>query len=219
MHLRLVGIDCATQDAKIGVAFGNFRNKRLTVLEAFACTKEKSAANEISKWLQKGNKPALLAFDAPLGWPQTLSRVLAKHRAGEELRADAHDMFRRATDISIKQKTGKTPLDVGADRIARTAHAALCLLRDIRSKLDLERIPLAWEWPPTELLSAIEVYPAATLRAHELPSSGYKKFNQTAARKEIIEDLETIVELPYDVVKKMEASAEGSGQLTVDSGR
>lgn len=26
MHLRLVGIDCATQDAKIGVAFGNLRN-------------------------------------------------------------------------------------------------------------------------------------------------------------------------------------------------
>ncbi len=44
MHVRLVGIDCATQDAKIGVAFGNFRNKTLTVLEAFVCTKEKSAA-------------------------------------------------------------------------------------------------------------------------------------------------------------------------------
>lgn len=86
MHLRLVGIDCATQDAKIGVAFGSFRNKTLTVLDAYACTKEKTAAIEISKWLQNGKKPALLAIDAPLVWPQTLSRVLATHRAGEELR-------------------------------------------------------------------------------------------------------------------------------------
>ena len=143
MQIRIVGIDCATKDAKIGVAFGEFKNETLTVLEAFVCTKEKSAANQVSKWLKKGKKPALLAIDAPLGWPLTLSRVLATHRAGEELRADGHDMFRRATDIFIKQKTGKTPLDVGADRIARTAHAALCLLRDISVKLDLERLPLA----------------------------------------------------------------------------
>jgi hypothetical protein len=208
MQMRLVGIDCATQDAKIGVAFGSFRNKTLTVLEAFACTKEKTAAIEISKWLQEGEMPALLAIDAPLGWPQTLSRVLATHRAGEELRAEAHDMFRRATDIFIKQKTGKTPLDVGADRIARTAHAALCLFRDIRSNVNLERIPLAWEWPPAELISAIEVYPAATLKAHKFRSSGYKKFHQTAERKEIIEDLERLVELSADVLQKMEASAD-----------
>ncbi len=137
-----------------------------------------------------------------------LSRVLAKHRAGEELRADAHEMFRRATDIFIKQKTGKTPLDVGADRIARTAHAALCLLRDVRSMLNLERIPLAWEWPPAELISAIEVYPAATLKAHQFRSSGYKKPNQTAERKEIIKKLEPIVELPSDLLQKMDASAD-----------
>ncbi len=133
MHLRLVGIDCATQDAKIGVAFGNFNNQTLTVLEAFACTKEKTAAIEISKWLQEGEKPALLAIDAPLGWPQTLSRVLATHRAGEELRADAHNMFRRTTDIFIKDKTGKTPLDVGADRIG--AHCARRALPSSRYSL------------------------------------------------------------------------------------
>jgi len=208
MHLRLVGIDCATQDAKIGVAFGSFRNETVTVLDAFACTKEKTAAIEISKWLQEGEKPALLAIDAPLGWPQTLSRVLATHRAGEELKADAHDMFRRATDVFIKQKTGKTPLDVGADRIARTAHAALCLLRDIRCNLKLERIALAWEWPPAELLSAIEVYPAGTLKAHRFRSSGYKKFNQIAEREETIRALRPTVLLPDEVLQKMESSAD-----------
>ncbi len=110
MEIRLIGIDCATEDAKIGVAFGKFYNDSLTVTEAFACTKEKSAANQISNWLQNGEETTLLALDAPLGWPQPLSRVLATHRAGEELQADAHDMFRRATDIFIKQKTRKTPL-------------------------------------------------------------------------------------------------------------
>ena len=206
--MRLVGIDCATQDAKIGVAFGTFTNERLTVSEAFACTKEKGAANAISEWLQSGKQPALIAIDAPLGWPKILSRVLATHRAGEELKADAHDMFRRATDVFIKQKTGKTPLDVGADRIARTAHAALCLLRDIRSKLGLERIPLAWEWPPAELISTVEVYPAATLKVHGFRAGGYKKPNQTPERKEIISNLEELIELPPDLLQKLESSAD-----------
>ncbi len=181
--MSLVRIDCATQDAKIGVAFGSFSKKTLTVLEAFACTKEKTAAIEISKWLQEGEKAALLATDAPLGWPQPLSRVLATHRAGEELRANAHDMFRRATDIFIKQKTGKTPLDVGADRIARTANAALCLLRDIRSNLNLARSPLAWEWPPAELISATNHSRGGAIRSVPPRGSGWLPFDSSRVRE------------------------------------
>ena len=62
----------------------------------------------------------------------------------------------------IQQKLKKTPLDVGADRIARTAYAALHLLGSVRVQLHLS-IPLAWAPTDISVVAAIEVYPAATL--------------------------------------------------------
>ena len=208
MEIKVLGIDCATQDAKIGLAVGRFAHGCLTIQEAFACTREESAAAAITKRLSIGREPALLAIDAPLGWPQTLARVLANHRAGEALEAEAHDMFRRETDVFIKKKTGKTPLDVGADRIARTAYAALRLLRDIKTNLRRERIPLAWHCPPTHDLSVIEVYPAATLIGHGFRSGGYKKADQSAQRNEMIDKLRSVAEFSGDVADAMLRSAD-----------
>ena len=127
-------------------------------------------------------------MDAPLGWPTLLSRSLVKHRAGEKIATAPNDMFRRETDRFIKEKLGKTPLDVGADRIARTAHAALRLLGDLRGHLRTP-IPLAWAPAPIFGVTAIEVYPAATLRAHDLKSNGYKAAAQIAQRQELFRQL------------------------------
>jgi hypothetical protein len=44
-------------------------------------------------------------------------------------------MFRRMTDRAIHKNVGRTPLDVGADWIARTAHAALRFLAELRRAL------------------------------------------------------------------------------------
>ena len=79
-------------------------------------------------------------------------------------------------------------LDVGADRIARTAYTALAILGKLRTELGIP-IPLAWT--PTDVLpvAAIEVYPAATLVAHQIRSTGYKKRDQTVERREIVEAL------------------------------
>ena len=93
---------------------------------------------------------------------------------------------------------GKTPLDVGADRIARTAHAALGLLAKLRSRLDLE-IPLAWSPDFTPPVAAIEVYPSATLKARGIRSAGYKKPGDVAERDGVIEALATLMGLPKDV--------------------
>jgi hypothetical protein len=207
MQTKVVGIDCATQDTKIGVAYGDFSDGQLAVVEAFACAKEKSAAEAISNWLQERREPVLLAIDAPLGWPQSLARVLTNHRAGEELKVEADDMFRRATDHFVKQKTRKAPLEVGADRIARTAHAALCLLAHLREELDID-IPLAWEWPLVAKVSAIEVYPAGTLVAHALRSTGYKRPFQEVRRNEIVRKLSDIAYIPFDISRKLLASGD-----------
>ena len=94
----------------------------------------------VAGWLRAAQMPALLAIDTPLGWPVRLGCALTNHRAGEPIAADADRLFRRDTDRFIKLKLGKTPLDVGADQIARTAHTALCLLNGLRQCLD-ETVP------------------------------------------------------------------------------
>lgn len=101
-------------------------------------------------------------------------------------------MFRRETDRFIKQRLGQQSLDVGADRIARTAHAALALLEEVRN-LTGEAIPLAWGPSFVERVAAIEVYPAATLRAHRIRFSKYKKPAQLRERREIMAALSPLL--------------------------
>ena len=207
MKVELIGVDCAAQDPKIGIAFGEFNDGTLTVRGASACSKEKTAVRAISESVCESQGPTLIAMDAPLGWPRSLSRELLEHRAGSELRATAHYMFRRETDRFIKDKTGKTPLDVGANLIARTAHAALCLLRDVRlqAKVDL---PLAWDRLALAELSAIEVYPAVTLAAHGFPSTEYKKPGQRMVRQEITSKLSAVARMSSEVTTQMIKSAD-----------
>ena len=56
-------------------------------------------------------------------------------------------------------------------------------------------------------VSAIEVYPAATLVSHGLRSDGYKKRGQIAERVEILGGLQALVKLPNDL-SNMERSAD-----------
>jgi hypothetical protein len=100
-------------------------------------------------------------------------------------------MFRRRTDKVVVEKVKKRSLDVGADRIARTAYAALKLLGMLRLETNQD-IPLAWKLPLDSRTYAIEVYPAATLRAHGLPDKGYKgmKDEHLAERKSIMRKME-----------------------------
>ena len=149
-------------------------------------------------WLIHDDVPTLLAIDAPLGWPAALSVGLAKHLAGEEITTEPNSMFRRYTDRFIQERIGKTPLDVGADRIARTAHSALSLLGALRRRLNYN-IPLAWSQDDCRRISAIEVYPAATLRAHSINTKGYKKRSNLAERDAMIERLHSLASFPEHI--------------------
>ena len=66
-------------------------------------------------------------------------------------------MFWRTTDVFIQQKLKKTPLDLGADRIARTAYAALAVLGSLRAELGIS-IPLAWTPGTDGVISAEPVF-------------------------------------------------------------
>lgn len=181
--IHILGIDCAVQDKKIGLAFGVLDEGRLEV--RFARHGGTGAVQQLKEWIDP-QVPTLLAIDAPLGWPDALGKVLINHQAGHPIPEQAHLLFRRLTDREIKRRLGRQPLDVGADRIARTAHRALNLLGALAGELGLREIPLAWSPSLSEGVWAIEVYPAATLTACGIPIRGYKDLQNGANERRII---------------------------------
>ncbi len=167
---RIIGVDCATDPKKVGLALCVITEGRPELREVTTGTTWPAIDEQVASW---ASTPTLLALDAPLGWPALLGESLHAHRAGAGFEHAPNAMFRRATDDAVAQRLGKRPLDVGSDRIARTAHAALSFLARLSKALDAP-IPLAWEPAPIDGVAAIEVYPAGTLAAQNLPHSGYK---------------------------------------------
>lgn len=204
--MRLVGIDCATDASKVGVAYGHVADGALTVETVRACSKNRSVASDIAEWIRSDVGSVIIAIDAPLGWPGALGPTLSAHVAGEVIAVPSNDLFRRETDRFIQRTLGKTPLDVGADRIARTAHAALRLLGEMGDILGFV-IPLAWSSSGPAVVSAIEVYPAASLLAHGMRSTGYKKPEQIEERREILTRLHASAEIRHGL-PEMEANAD-----------
>lgn len=183
----IVGIDCATQPKKMGLARAVRGKDRYRVVELMVCDGDRHPVEIVADWLGQ-EATALLAMDAPLGWPVSFGRELARHAAGQPILVPGELLFRRLTDRVVARRTGKTPLDVGADRIARTAHSALLFLDDLRKALD-EAIPLAWETPLQRRIEAIEVYPAATMLARGGSLRGYKKPESVGERARLLEAL------------------------------
>lgn len=184
----LIGVDCAADPANVGLALGSYRAGAVTLRALQAGSRQRPPAAIVAGWLAAG-APALLALDAPLGWPQPMA-ALAGHMAGDPPAddRDANRFFRRAADRFIRARLGQQPLDVGADRIARAAFAALWLLADLREHTGAA-LPLAWRPDEPAAIRAIEVYPAATLRARQMPHRGYKYADQGAARAAILDAL------------------------------
>ena len=187
MKICIIGIDCATDTKKVGLARGFLSDGELIIDRLSKPAARQSVCDVISDWIEP-NTPTLLALDAPLGWPASLGQQLNGHSAGKVIPLDPNLLFRRETDRFVKRVVDQLPLEVGADRIARTAVAALKYLDQI-SKTIGQVIPLAWSNELDSGLSAIEVYPAATLKQAGFLSKGYKKPGHRAERKEIFDAL------------------------------
>jgi predicted RNase H-like nuclease len=201
----VIGIDCATDPKKVGIALADCDESKCALVAVELGESQELLARKIASWLPSSD-PALLALDAPLGWPASLGPALVQHVAGEPLGQNPNLLFRRGTDRFVKEEIGKQSLDVGADRIARTAQAALRLVADIR-KLTGHPIPLAWsrEIPGP---AAIEVYPAATLTAHGLRASGYKKPRDEKQRAEILQGLGDWVDIEPHLTALLTSNAD-----------
>lgn len=194
----IVGIDCATVPERVGLARAVPHGEGWRLVDAFLGSRERPPEAVVATWLDEASR-TLLALDAPLGWPVALADALVGHRAGAPIRAAPNALFRRATDVSVHRRYGKLPLEVGADRIARTARAALGLLDALAARRGAA-IPLAWApaawrdadrsaWP-----AAIEVYPAATARAHHVAERGYGEPGG-AARQRVARHLRSVLDV------------------------
>ena len=162
--IQIIGVDCAVDVSNVGLALGFFDGQSTKLQQVAAGSRQNSPLEIILNWLDV-EQPVLLALDAPLGWPVHLGAALAQHQAGQPISTSPNQFFRRETDTFIHALVGKQPMDVGADRIARTAHAALKLLDELRIRTS-QPISLAWDSHLDKGLYAIEVYPAATLRSY-----------------------------------------------------
>lgn len=170
--MKIIGIDAATSARDVGVAVATWDGSRCHLDSAFGLQSRGRMSEDLprilAQWVRPGSQ-GLLAIDAPLGWPRAM-RSLLDANAGESLTppVDEADRFLRRTDQLVRYSTGKVPLSVGADRIARTAEESLITLGAIRNSTRLP-LPLAWHDEPRADWSVIEVYPAASLAAHAGP--------------------------------------------------
>jgi predicted nuclease with RNAse H fold len=187
----LVGLDAASQPENFGFAIGKLSQGQIEVSHVGVLRSkiQLDALEEIIIPALLVAERALIAIDAPLGWPSKLASSLSDHRAGEKIDEEKSALFSRETDRIVASEIGKKPLEIGAEKIARAAHSALEVLGRLRASTRME-IPLAWA-PRFEGVTAIEVYPGATLKARGLEDSGYKKLDEKerAVRRRIARTL------------------------------
>ena len=194
--ITIIGIDCAAQDVKCGLALGALAGDRVTLIEVV--TKQTSVLPILEQWFRE-HRPALVAIDAPLGWPAPLGDSLPSHEAGNPLGPSANELFRRTTDGVVRKITNKQPLDVGADKIARVAVRAVKLIGELRDATGLS-LPLALASGVPDRATVIEVYPALTLRSRALSDVRYKgsKPENRDQRLRLLDDMKQHVDLPED---------------------
>ncbi len=185
--LQILGIDAAVDPRNNGLAVAEYANNRCKVQLVQTARRGEPIASQLLELIDPA-RPILVAIDAPLGWPATLARALHGHLAGCALDGNPNELFARTTDRYVREQTGLKPLDVGADRIARTAVAAVTLVTALREQTQ-QALPLLHSPTGATDGGLIEVYPAATLKQRALPFRKYKKPDATGIRMQIAASL------------------------------
>lgn len=185
-NINIIGLDAAVQEKNTGCIFGRYNRGSFTVKDRW--DQKEPLTETMTRWIKDSGK-AILAIDAPLGWPISYRRTLEGHVAGKPLNIDPESFFKRKTDLDIRQRFNKTTLEISADRIARTAFFTLGKIGNV-AKLLNDELHLLWDVRDLNKYGMIEVYPAATLLANRLSIKGYKKKNNTI-RKELYQKLQT----------------------------
>jgi hypothetical protein len=174
--IPIIGIDWSAGRLDVGLARGRISLGSAVVAEV-AGGRDCHPLPTIAEWVMQAPR-GVLAIDAPLGWPAPMGDVLHQHVAGKGWGQHTGDVFSRDTDRFVRARTGKKPLEVGAQLIARTAYTALTFIEQLRERTG-RNLPLLWSPDATEAWGVIEVYPAATLKKRGLLKSGYGKSEES----------------------------------------
>jgi predicted RNase H-like nuclease len=71
LNITLIGIDCATQKKKVGLARGEYSHGQVRIAEVVIGGDLDDITGTLARWAQ-ATPTCLLALDAPLGWPAGL---------------------------------------------------------------------------------------------------------------------------------------------------
>jgi predicted nuclease with RNAse H fold len=131
---------------------------------------------------------AVVAIDAPFGWPRTFARTVAAYAAGAPWpAAKPSGLWARRTDEAARARVGgRPPLSVSSDRIARPAERAARLLTLLGRE-----IPLARDGSD----GVIELYPAGAMRLWGIDTAGYKRPAARMVREALRDRIVTAVHL------------------------
>lgn len=175
--MDFVGVDLAAQPRRTGLAVLREADGSVVVEVARSGAEDDDLLAVIPGSAKTG-------VDVPLGWPDRFVDLVTAHAAGTLCPPDStgdawrRDLAMRATDLSVHQRTGLTPLSVSTDRIA---HPAL-RWAGIEARLRASGLDVSRDGSGT----ICEVYPAAALRAWSLPHRGYKGTKNAAPRSELV---------------------------------
>jgi len=183
--MKIIGFDSAVQEKNIGLVLCNYENGVLTLEDKKNNTL--TSEKQILIW-SANDESIIMGIDSPLGWPAGFGLSLKDHIAGNNINIDATSFFERETDKFIYKTFKKKPLEVSADRIARTAYYTLNRINTINNKI-ATKYEILWNHNNPLSKGFIEVYPAATLLANEIEIKGYK--DNKNCRERILEELKS----------------------------
>ncbi|MCG8452397.1 MAG: DUF429 domain-containing protein [Spirochaetales bacterium] len=175
----LIGLDAAVDDKNNGLVALLYSQGCIT--DVLLRDHTQTVVEQILDWWNWAPR-ILLGVDSPLGWPLPFQQAMSQLSAGRRVEGEYPSIFYRLTDIDIHQRFRKKPLDVAADRIARTAFCTLERLDELRQQH--KQLHLLFSDQEDFTAGFIEVYPAATLLANGCSIQGYKKSQE--ARKHLL---------------------------------
>lgn len=194
--MHTLGIDLASQASNTAACLVEWQRSsaRITDLRITATDDD---------LIQLAATAASIGIDAPFGWPDPFVRFLANWhddaRATPQPWSNKHrdELRYRMTDIKLSAHGGRRPLSVSSDLIALPAMRCAGLLG---------RLGVADRSGSGRVM---EVYPAAALRAWELPDTGYKGPKKRAALADLVRRL--LDAMPYlEVTPQQRAMLERS---------
>ncbi len=164
-----IGVDVASQPEGTAACWVEWKHREATIRRIAEGVTDDAIRLIIDEAAHK------TGIDVPLGWPDGFVTAVSRHHRGEAWgEHPPRSLELRATDLVVREVTGRRPLSVSTDRIAYPT---------MRMARFLGGVDRSGDGP------IVEVYPAAALRIWGLTASGYKRAKGAAALTALVASL------------------------------